>query len=143
MFELWMLYGLLTVAAVLAEVFAPSFFFINFAFSGVITALFSLFVNDFYITMTVFIVLSVISIIYIKPVISSYFQRKPKSGDFNDQYIGKIVKTIEPVTDKSGAVSIYDERWEARTQETAEIIEAGCGVKITGHDSLIFYVKRI
>ena len=141
MFELWMLYVLISAAAVLAEIFAPSLFCINFAFAGVITALLALEIRSFNFTMTVFIVLSLISIIFIRPILVKQFKKKP-SADFQDQYIDKIVKTIEPVNSNSGAVSIYDERWEARTQDGSEI-SAGADVKITGHESLILFVEKI
>ena len=142
MFELWMLYIILAAAAVLAEIFAPSFFCINFALAAVITAVISLYINSFNITMTIFIVLSLLAVLFLRPVLIKHF-RKDKTGDFNDQYIGKIVKTIEPVTESSGAVSIYDERWEARVRNNSASIEAGADVKITGHESLILFVEKI
>lgn len=142
MFELWMIYVLLAVAAILTEIFAPSFFCINFAFAGVITALLSLVWGGFYGTMTVFIIISLLSILFIRPVLVKYFKKKPEA-DFNEQYIGKIVKVIVPVTIDSGAVTIYDERWEARVKNGAETIDAGCSVKITGSEGLILFVEKV
>ena len=59
------------------------------------------------------------------------------------QYIDKIVKTIEPVTQNSGAVTIYDERWEARLASDGEEIPIGVDVKIVRNDSLVLYVERL
>ena len=142
MFELWMFYIVLAVVSVLIEVFIPTFFCINFAFAGIITALISIFWGDFYITMSIFLVLSLISIIFIKPMLEKYF-KKGANADFNEQYIGKIVKVIEPVTCNKGAVTIYDERWEARVKDSNVTVDIGCDVKITGNDSLILFVEKL
>ena len=58
------------------------------------------------------------------------------------KYIGKIVKVIEPVTKFSGAITIYDERWEARVDSDEEI-PAGSEVKIVKYDSLVLTVEKI
>ena len=42
----------------------------------------------------------------------------------------------------SGAITIYDERWEART-DSDETIPAGAEVRIIKYDSLILTVERI
>ena len=141
MFELWMFYIVLAIIAVLVEIFAPAFFCINFAFAGIITAAISVFFGDFYTTLSIFIALSVLSIMFVKPILIKYF-KKNTGTDFNEQYIGKIVKVIEPVSCNNGAVTIYDERWEARVKDN-EVIDTGCDVKITGHDSLILFVEKI
>ena len=58
------------------------------------------------------------------------------------KYIGKIVKVIEPVTKYTGAITIYDERWEART-ENDETIPTGSEVKIVKYESLVLIVEKI
>lgn len=142
MFELWMFYVVLAVVSVVVEMFFPTFFCINFAFAGFITAVIAFFYDNFYVTMSIFLVLSLISIIFIKRILEKYF-KKVSSADFNEQYIGKTVKVIEPVTCNKGAVTIYDERWEARVKDETQTVEAGCDVRITGNDSLILFVEKI
>ena len=90
----------------------------------------------------IFAVLSVLSIIFIKPLLSKLLKKDSKS-DFASQYIGKIVKSIEPINMTSGAVTIYDERWEARTEFDVGEIPSGTDVKIIKNDSLILYVEKI
>ena len=67
---------------------------------------------------------------------------KDKQTGLDDKYIGKIVKVTEPVTTNSGAVTIYDERWNARI-ESGDEIPVGAEVKIVKNDSLVLYVERI
>ena len=56
------------------------------------------------------------------------------------KYIGQTAKVIEEVTSDSGVISIYDERWNARSINN-EIIPIGSIVEIVKHESLIMSVK--
>lgn len=140
--EFWMIYIILSVIAVIIEIVAPSLFSINFAFAGIITAIISIFWGSTVSLLWIFIGLSLFSIIFIKPILEKTLKKDTKA-DFNSQYIGKIVKSIEPITMVTGAVTIYDERWEARTSTDCGEIPAGVDVKIVKHDSLILYVEKI
>lgn len=142
MIELWMIYVIISIIAILIEIFAPSLFCINFAFAGIITAIVSIFWGDLYSSLILFIVLSVLSIFFIKPLLVKLL-KKETHADFDSQYVGKIVKCIENITTTAGAVTIYEERWEARIKEGCEEIPAGCDVKITDNDSLILYVEKV
>lgn len=141
-FQIWMLYMIVAIAAIVIEIFAPSMFFINFALAGVITALISLIWGNFTQLLIVFVILSLLSIWLVKPFFISLLNKAPKE-DFNSQYIGKVVKCIEPITKTSGAVTIYDERWEARLESSCDEIPVGCDVKIIKNDSLILFVEKI
>lgn len=140
--EYWAIYIILSVIAIIVEIIAPSLFCINFAFAGIITAIISIFWGSTVSLIWIFMGLSLLSIIFIKPMLVKTLKKETKA-DFNSQYIGKIVKVIEPVTMLKGAVTIYDERWEARTELDCEEIPAGSDVRITKHDSLILFVERI
>ena len=69
--------------------------------------------------------------------------KKEDETDFNAQYVGKIVKVIEPITNLKGAVTIYEERWEARLKDAGEEIAVGADVKIVSNDSTILFVEKI
>lgn len=141
--EIWMLFLIISIVAVIVEIFIPTMFCINFAFAGILTALISIFWGNLQSLFIIFVVLSLLSIILIKPVLVKLV-KKQSHADFDTQYIGKIVKSIEPITNNSGAVTIYDERWEARlAQEEAENIPEGEDVKIIRNDSLILYVEKV
>lgn len=142
MIEFWMIYVIIAIIAIVFEIFVPTLFCINFAFAGIVTAIISIFWGTFYPLLWVFLGLSVVSMIFIKPLLQKLLNKETKA-DFNAQYIGKIVKTIEPVSKDKGAVTIYDERWEARVQEGCEDIPSDCDVKIVANDSLILFVERV
>lgn len=140
--EIWIWFLIIAIISVVVEIFVPTMFCINFAFAGVITAIVSIFWNVGLLNLSIlFCVLSLISIIFIRPILSGILKKESK-GDFHDQYIGKVVKCIEPITLNSGAVTIYEERWEARLAQAGEEIPEGEEVKIVKNDSLILYVEK-
>lgn len=141
MLELWMIYVIISVIAVIVEIFVPSLFCINFAIAGIITAIISIFWGDFTTTLVIFMVLSLLSIIFIRPILKKLLTRSERV-DFNADYIGKVVKVIEPVTKMSGAITVYDERWEARIKDGEEI-PVGTDVKIVANESTTLFVERI
>ncbi len=141
--DFWMIYIIISVIAVIVEIFVPSLFCINFAIAGVITALISIFdwVN-FPVTILIFLALSMLSIIFIRPILKKMVQRDNNDDDFRIKYIGKTAKVIEPVSINKGAITIFDERWEARIKEGEEIPE-NTNVKIVDNDGLTLFVERI
>ncbi|MBQ9246237.1 NfeD family protein [bacterium] len=140
--ELWALYTIISIVAVIIELFAPSMFCINFAIGGIITAFVSIFWGNLGTSLLLFLLTSILSIFLARPLLLKLIQKDAKA-DFKSQYVEKIVKVIEPVSTTKGAVSIYDERWEARLKYEGEEIPAGSDVKIVGHDSLILFVERV
>ncbi len=142
MIEIWMIFVIISIIAVLIEIFAPSLFCINFAFAGIITAIISIYWGNLPTLILIFLVISLLSILFIKPLLVKLL-KKSSNADFKSQYIGKVVKSIETITTNQGAVTIYDERWEARIKEGCEEIPAGCDVKIIDNDSLILYVEKL
>lgn len=141
--EIWMLFVIISLVAVVIEIFITTMFCINFAIAGILTAIISIFVPwGLAKLFGVFAVLSILSIIFIKPILVPLL-KKEHDADFDKQYIGKVVKAIENITTSSGAVTIYEERWEARLNEGTEEIPAGQDVKIIRNDSTVFYVEKI
>ena len=142
MIEFWMIYIIIAVIAIIVEILVPTLFCLNFAFAGLVTAIISIFWGSTYSLILVFLGLSVLSIAFVKPVLSKIL-KKQETADFNAQYIGKVVKCIEPISMTKGAITIYDERWEARTEFDGEEIPVDSDVKIIKNDSLILFVEKI
>ena len=142
--EIWMLFIIISLIAIVIEIFVPTMFCINFAFAGILTAIISIFVPFGLAKLfIVFSVLSLLSILFIKPLLVTTL-KKESDADFKEQYIGKVVKAIENITTSSGAVTIYEERWEARLNDDGtEEIPAGQDVKIVRNDSTVFYVEKV
>ena len=138
---LWELIVICGIIFILLELFIPSMFFLNFAVAAFITAVVSLFTTKMMALVLTFFVFSFLSFAFLRPLLLKRIRKETETG-VNDKYISKRAKVIEDVSADSGAISIYDERWNARTEDNS-VIPAGSEVEITKNDSLIMYVKKV
>lgn len=139
---LWEIYAISGLAFLILEMVVPSMFFLNLAFAGFITAIIALFIKSWVVLTFIFVILSILAILLLRPILVKQKEAKEKETGMEGKYIGQIVKVIEPITKYSGAITIYDERWEARV-ESDETIPAGSEVKIIKNESLVLTVEKI
>lgn len=139
---LWEIYAISGLAFLILEMVVPSMFFLNLAFAGFITAIIALFIKSWIVLTFIFVILSILAILLLRPILVKQKEAKEKETGMESKYIGQIVKVIEPITKYSGAITIYDERWEARV-ESDETIPAGSEVKIIKNESLVLTVEKI
>lgn len=137
----WQFLCIVGIAFVILEIFTPSMFFLNFALAAFITAGFSLITLNKFALVIVFFMLSFLSFAFLRPILLRRHSKDTETG-IEGKYIGKIAKVAEEITAERGVITIYGERWEART-ENGEVIPAGAEVKILRNDSLIMYVTKI
>ena len=139
---LWEIFAIAGLAFLIFEMIVPSMFFLNLALAGFVTAIVALFIKGLIILTFIFVVLSILSILMLRPILIKQKESKEKETGMEGKYIGQIVKVIEPVTKFSGAITIYDERWEART-DSDETIPVGSEVRIVKNESLVLTVEKI
>lgn len=139
---LWELYAVIGLICLILEMVLPAMFFLNLAFAGFTTAVIALYITDWIALTVIFVVLSLIFIGLLRPMFLKNRENKLKETGMEGKYIGKIVKVIEPITKYSGAITIYDERWNARTNSDEEI-PVDSEVKIVSYDGLILNVEKI
>ena len=138
---LWELLCVIGVGFVILEIFTPSMFFLNFALASFITALASVYIANKFALVLIFFVLSFLSFAFLRPVIMKKNTKETKTG-IEDKYIGRVAKVVEEISEYKGVISIYDERWEARSEDKS-VIPAGDEVKIIRNESLIMYVTKL
>ncbi|MCM1265193.1 MAG: NfeD family protein [Candidatus Gastranaerophilales bacterium] len=142
MFTMWQVMLIVGLLFLILEIFTPAMFFLNFAISAIITAILALFINNFTFLIVAFVILSIGALTIIRPLLMNIKNNKDTKTGIEEKYIGKTVKVIVPVTKYAGAITIYGERWEARTDEETEI-PVDTEVKIIRNESLIMYVEKI
>ena len=135
---IWQLFAVIGLLSLILEMTIPSMFFLNFAVAGFITALLGIFVYNITVLILAFAVISLVSLLVLRPLLIKQTSKNQETG-LESKYIGKTAKVIEPISKDCGVISIYDERWEARSEEE---IPAGCEVEIVKNESLIMYVKE-
>ena len=137
---MWQLLVILGLVFLVLEMFTPMLFFLNFAIASFITAIASFIITDINILMLIFVVLSLLLLWFLRPLLVKSKNQKNSNTGMESKYIGQTAKVIEEVTSDSGVISIYDERWNARSINN-EIIPIGSIVEIVKHESLIMSVK--
>lgn len=137
----WQILLFIGVIFLIIEMFMPMLFFLNFAIACLLTSILALFIIDWNILVPVAIVFSAIFFLFLRPLLLKSRNGDKKTG-VEEKYIGKIAKVTDAVTFNSGVISIYNERWEARS-ESGEEIPAGTEVKIVRNESLLLYVERL
>lgn len=136
---MWEFLVICGIGFVILELFTPGMFFLNFAAAAFITAIASLFTSKLITLVLVFFVMSFLSFAFLRPLLLKKISKETETG-VNDKYIGKTAKAEEEITSDRGVISIYGERWEARSNE---YIEKGANVKIIRNESLIMFVEKI
>lgn len=138
---LWKFIVICGIVFILLEIFIPSMFFLNFALAAFITALASLYTAKMITLVLIFFIFSFLSFAFLRPLLLKKKNKEIETG-VNDKYIGKKAKVIEDISADNGTISIYDERWNARTED-GSVIPAGSEVEIVKNDSLIMFVKKV
>ena len=138
---MWQFLCVVGIAFVILEIFTPSMFFLNFALAAFITAGITLITLNKFALVLAFFLLSFLSFVFLRPMLLRRNSKETETG-IEVKYIGKTAKVIEEVGSNGGVITIYGERWEARTQD-CEIIPIGTEVKILKNDSLIMYVTKV
>lgn len=139
--HLWEFLGIVGIAFLILEMFTPSMFFLNFSLAAFITAVISVYTKNPYTLVVAFFVFSFVSFVFLRPILVKRFCNSKETG-LENKYIGKIAKAEEDITESSGVLSIYGERWDARS-ETGCLITKGSDVKIIRNESIIMYVEGV
>ena len=137
---LWQLFAVCGICFLILEIFTPSMFFLNFALASFITAVLSLYTKNVYTLTIAFFIFSFVSFIFLRPIIMRKISKSNETG-INSKYIDKIAKAETEINASRGVISIYGERWEARS-ENGLAIPQGSDVKIIRNDSIIMYVSK-
>ena len=139
--ELWQIIGIIGVALCILEILTPTLFFLNLAIGAFLTAVISIWYNSIPGLIAIFVVLSSVILIFIRPILMKKESKEKQTG-IEGKYIGKTAKVESDITKESGVITIYGERWEARNIND-NVIPAGSEVRIIRNDSLIMYVENI
>lgn len=139
--HLWELLGIIGIAFLILEMFTPSMFFLNFSLAAFITAVISVYTKNPYTLVIAFFIFSFVSFAFLRPILAKRFCRNKETG-MENKYIGKTAKVEQDITESSGVISIYGERWEARS-ENGESISKGSEVRILRNESIIMYVEEV
>lgn len=139
--HIWQLLLLVGAVFLIIEMLTPVLFFLNLALAAFVTAAASLYTHDSNILITYFIGFSLVFLIFLRPMLVKTRENGKKTG-VEEKYFGQIAKVEQEVTSTNGVITIYGERWSARSI-TGEEIPVGAEVKIVRNESLILFVEKV
>ena len=139
---MWQVILCFGITFLILEMIIPGIFFLNFAIAAFICAVLSLFIADLVILTVLFCVLSLILMYTLRPLLVKCENNKKQQTGICAKYVGKCAKVVERTDKNSGAISIYDERWQARTKDDT-VLEIGEEAEIIDYESIIMFVKKV
>lgn len=141
--NLWQMWILICMICLILELFSGDFFLMCFAIGALVTALVSVFGTGIYVQFAVFILISVISVFFVRPFALKYLHSKEGRLSNAEALIGRTGKVSTTIVEHGyGRVAVDGDDWKALSIDGEEIKE-GTMVRIVSMDSIIITVERI
>ena len=141
--NLWQMWAVVAIICLILELTAGDFFIFCFAIGAVGAAIDAgLLGNGIYAQLFVFVVITLLSLFYVRPFAKRYLHKGEDKRISNADALlgrqGRVVETI--VAGGYGRVQIDGDIWKAVTQGDADIPE-GSNVTVIDRESTIITVK--
>ena len=145
MLEYYQIWLIAAIVLVIVEILTAGFGSICFAIGAALAALAAgLGVNSIVWQIVIFAVVSLLTFIFLRPVVIRFLDKKSKDVKTNaDALVGRkgIVSERIDATQHTGRVAVDGDDWKA-VSEDGSVIEKGAEVKIVKLDSIILTVKN-
>ena len=137
-FELWHYFTIAGIIFVVIEILTPTTFFVNLALACFVTAIASVYTSDLNILIPLWAVASGVFMYLLRGL---RHRKTVDAGTGMNRYIGQRAKVLENVNDKGGVISIFDERWNARSADGGKYA-SGAFVRIVKEENLVMFVEE-
>ena len=142
---MWMLWLILCGVFLVIEIFTISFLFLWPGIGAFITFISSLFIDNFAIQIIIFVITSILLIVFTKPLVKKLIKNKDNTKMNKDSLIGRsgiVIKDIDN-THSVGQVKVNGELWSAFSENSQEIILKDSIVIVKGIDGVKLRVSKI
>lgn len=142
--NLWLVWTLTSVLALILEVSSGTFYLLCFAIGAACAIVSSLLGIPFWVQFMVFLLFSAVSVYAVRPFALRYLHRDEEGRASNaDALIGRVGRVIEPIAaDHAGYVRVDGDEWRAVTEDD-DPIEVGARVRVVGRESIVVTVERV
>ena len=145
MLPMWVLWLIASGVFFLGEIFTVSFLLFWPGVGAFLAFLTSLILPvNLVAQVLVFVVSTVIMIVFTKPLVTKFFKSKDDTSMNNSAVLGKKGIVVKPITDESpvGQVKVNGELWSAIKTEKDKPIKAGESVIIEKIDGVKLLVRK-
>lgn len=113
--------------------------------AALVVCLVSLLIDNLFIQMAIFVVLSTIFLLFTRPFVEKFVIKKEEKVITNAFSIigkeGKVIKSMDPIT-KLGQIKVGSETWTAKTEDDIPLQE-GENIKVDAIDGVKAIVSKI
>ena len=141
--NLWLVWLLAGIVCLILEMMSNDFFIMCFAIGSLCASLISLGIDSIVVQVMVFVIFTLLSIFYVRPIALKYFHKGENQRLSNvDALIGREGKVTDKIeTGGYGRVKIDGDSWKAKSVDGQEI-GVGDDVRILRLDSIIATVEK-
>ncbi len=139
--NLWALWTVIGVVALVIELSTAALVSIWFVPAAILTALTSLLIDNLFLQILIFVILSAISLVISRKIYKKYIKKDKDEVSPNGKLIGKYGKTTEDTNGLNGKVLVGDIYWKAKTQD-GEAIPKDQAVKIVSVDGTTLVITK-
>lgn len=136
MFYNWLL---IVILLIIIEALTTNLITIWFVMSGIVTLIVSLFINNIFLQLFIFVIGGSILMLTTKPILSRYLKQKNVKTNY-DRIIGMIGISLSKIDNFSGEVKVDGKIWNAYSYD---VIEANEKVEILKIESTKLEVKKV
>lgn len=142
--NLWLVWTLICVLALILEVSSGTFYLMCFAIGAACSILVSLFATPFWLQVLVFAIASLVCVFAVRPFAIKYLHPSHADRQSNaDALIGREGTVIEAITpERPGYVKVDGDEWRAIDMNGGSIAK-GTLVRIVARESIIVTVTPI
>jgi membrane protein implicated in regulation of membrane protease activity len=128
---LWLIWAIIAVLLGIGEMLTPGLFFLGpLALSAGIAALAALVGGGTIISLIVFILASIGSLAFLRPIAKSHMRMPMLSRTGTDALVGRKAVVTRRIDASGGRVRIGGEEWSARSYLDGQVVEEGKSVDV-------------
>jgi membrane protein implicated in regulation of membrane protease activity len=128
---LWLIWAIIAVLLGIGEMLTPGLFFLGpLALAAGIAALTALVGGGTIISLIVFILASIGSLAFLRPIAKSHLRMPMLSRTGTDALVGRKAIVTRRIDATGGRVRIGGEEWSARTYLDGQVVEEGKSVDV-------------
>ena len=134
---MWLVWLVIAAVLFVGEILTAGFLLLWFAIAAVVAMFVSFITTNLFIQILVFLIVSVLLLIFTRPLLSKY-TNKDNTITNSNAIIGKTAIVTEDISllNSTGQINVDGEIWSAKTMDPNLIIPKGSKVEIIGIDGV-------
>ena len=134
---MWLVWLVIAGALFVGKILTAGFLLLWFAIAAVIAMLVSFVTTNLFIQVLVFVIVSILLLIFTRPLLSKYVKSNNTITNSN-AIIGKMAIVTEEISllNSTGQINVDGEVWSAKTMDPNLTIPKGSRVEIIGIDGV-------